>query len=258
MNSQIFFYSDTAKEAMRNVISNLPDGVDVYLVGGAIRNALVKKYHGETWVQRDYDQAITNGSQQYLAELERLGFSRGAINNTDHVVMSKPLKENGQAVSYEDNLVFDMHTVDGTTIEDNLKYSTALSINGFALSLRHVFDEGWEDKLIQLPGALDSIKNKQINLNQEGYTSETNYFFALLRFMGAGFVAPSREDVINLLKVTANLESDRYARNITKLVNYVGGEARVREIVDSLGIEGLNIFDEQSTKQLARFFGKSL
>ena len=243
---------------MRNVISNLPDSVEVYLVGGAIRNALVKKYHGETWVQRDYDQAITSGSPRYLAQLEQLGFSRGSIDTAEHIVMAKPLKEDGKEHSYDDNLVFDMHTVDGTTIEDNLKYSTALSINGFALSLRHVFDEGWEDKLIQLPGALDSIKNKQINVNQDGYTSETNYFFALLRFMGAGFTAPGRDDVIKLLKVTADLESDRYARNITKLVNYVGGEARVREIVDGLGIEGLDIFDEQSTKELASFFGKSL
>jgi hypothetical protein len=243
---------------MHSVIDSLPDGVEVYLVGGAIRNALVKKYHGETWVQRDYDQAITSGSPQYLAQLEQLGFSRGTINNADHVVMSKSLEENSQAVSYEDNLVFDMHTVDGTTIEDNLKYSTALSINGFALSLRHVFDEDWEGKLIQLTGALDSIKNKQINLNQDGYTSETNYFFALLRFMGAGFAAPGCDDVIKLLKVTADLESDRYDRNITKLVNYVGGEARVKEIVDSLGIEGLDIFDEQGTKQLARSFGESL
>lgn len=236
---------------MRGVIDSLPKDVNVYLVGGAIRNALVRKYHGETWVQRDYDQAITSGSQQYLALLEQLGFSRGNINNADHVVMSKLLEENGQAISYEDNLVFDMHPVDGTTIEDNLKYSTALSINGFALSLCDIFADDWEDKLIQLPGALDSIKNKQINVNQQGYTSETNYFFALLRFIGAGFAAPNRDDVIKLLKVTADIEPERYSRNVTKLVNYVGGEVRVKQIVDSLGIDGLDIFDEQSTKQLA-------
>ncbi|MGK2896243.1 MAG: hypothetical protein ACSLEY_01385 [Candidatus Saccharimonadales bacterium] len=252
MNSQIFFYSDAAKDAVQSVIQSLPDGVEVYLVGGAIRNALVKKYHDETWVQRDYDQAITSGSSQYLAQLEQLGFSQGGISNIEHIVMVKPLKADGQVGSYEDNIVFDMHTVDGTTIEDNLKYSTALSINGFALPLRNIFDEDWEDKLIQLPGALESIKNKQINLNQEGYTSESNYFFALLRFMGAGFAAPRHDDVIKLLKVTADIEPDRYARNVTKLVNYVGGEDRVREIVNSLGIENLDIFDEQSTKQLAR------
>ena len=252
MSTPIFFYSEDAKKAMRDVINNLPHTVDAYLVGGAIRNALVKKYHDETWVQRDYDQAITSGSSEYLAQLEKLGFSRGSINNAKHVVMAKQLKEDGKELSYEDNLVFDMHTVDGTTIEDNLKYSTALSINGFALPLRNIFDEDWEGKLIQLPGALDSIKIKQINLNQEGYTSETNYFFALLRFMGAGFAAPGHDDVIKLLKVTANIESDRYKRNITKLVHYVGGEARVREIVNSLNIGGLDIFDETATKQLAR------
>ncbi len=252
MNSQLFFYSDAAKEAMRNVINNLSDDVEVYLVGGAIRNALVKKYLGETWIQRDYDQAITRGSLQYIAQLEQLGFSRGSINNDEHIVMAKPLKANGQEVSYEDNLVFDMHTVDGTTIEDNLKYSTALSINGFALPLRNILDEDWEGKLFQLPGALDSIKNKQINLNQDGYNSESNYFFALLRFMGAGFAAPDHDDVIKLLKVTADIEPERYTRNVIKLVNYVGGEARVREIIDSLGIKGLDIYDEQSTRQLAR------
>lgn len=237
---------------MRRTVSSLSDSIEVYLVGGAIRNALIRQYHNETWVQRDYDQVITSGSQQYLMQLEKLDFSRGRIDSTKHVFMAKPLKKNGKEPSYVDNLVYDIHLADGTTIEYNLKYSTALSINGFALSLHHVFDEDWEGKVIQLPGALDSIKNKQIKLNQDGYSSETNNFFALLRFIGTGFTPPGRDDVIKLLKVTADLEPDRYARNITKLVSYVGSVSRVKEIVDSLGIKGLDIFDEQSTKQLAR------
>jgi len=252
MSSGIFFHSDNARNTMYKLVNDLPEDIEVYLVGGAVRNALVKKYHNETWLQRDYDQAITKCSAQYFGYLESLGFSYGTINDTVHKVMSKTVVGNGRELSYEDNLVFDMHVVDGTTIQENLLYSTGLSINGFALSLRDVFDENWENKLIQLPGALESIKNKQININEKGYTSESNYFFALLRFIGTGFLAPSREDSIKLLKTIDDLSSDRYARNIMKLVNYVGGESRAREIASSLGIEGLDIFNEQATRRFIK------
>lgn len=237
---------------MLDLINGLPDSVEVYLVGGAVRNALIKRYHGETWVQRDYDQAVTNNSSAYFEYLESLGFVKGGIDDPTHKTMAKAVIENAREISYEDNLVFDMHMVDGTTIQDNLRYSTGLSINGFTLSLRDALRDDWESKIISLPGALESIKNKQITINESGYTSESNYFFALLRFIGVGFSPPERKDVIKLFKTIADISHERYARNIVKLIKYVGGEERVREIVNSLGINGLDIFDEESTKLLAK------
>ncbi len=83
-----------------------------------------------------------------------------------------------------------------------------------------------------------------IKILSQRYTSESNYFFALLRFIGAGFSAPDHDSVVKLLKTIDGLSSDRYARNITKLVKYVGGEDRVRGIVTDLGVDNLDIFDE--------------
>jgi hypothetical protein len=252
MSSPIAFNTDEARQMMKRVLDSLPNDVEVYLVGGALRNAFIKTYLDETWIQRDYDQVITKGSTSYFAYLESLGFRTGSIDNDHQKVMAKQLFEDGEEISYHDNLVFDMHIADGTTIEDNLQYSTALSINGFGLNLRSVFDDDWEQKVVALPGALDSIKRHQIELNSDGYASESNYFFALLRFMGAGFAAPPRADVLRLLKTIETIEDDRYDRNIPKLVNYVGSEEKVRQLVDSLRIEGLDIFDQTKTKEIAK------
>jgi len=252
MNTSIFFYSETAEKTMIDIAENLPAGVEAYLVGGVLRNALVRKYHGEIWTQRDYDQVATNNSEEYLNYLHEKGFDFRGIVEPGHKTASKPVVDNPREISYEDNLVFDIHLADGTSIEDNLKYNSGLSINGFALSLRDIFADDWEKKLIALPCALDSIKNKQILVNNEGYQSDSNYFFALIRFMGLGFSGPAHDDVIKLLKTISELPSGRYQKNIMKLVSYLGSEDKVRETVNSLGIHDLDIFNEDATRELMR------
>lgn len=235
---------------MFDLVQSLPTDVEVYLVGGVLRNAMVRKYHNDTWVQRDYDQIVTKNSQKYVEYLKENGFIFRGIDDIAHKTASKPVVENAKEISYQDNLVFDIHLVDGTSVEDNLLHSTGLSINGFALNLRDVFADDWEKKLICLPGAVESIKQKGILLNDNGYESESNYFFALLRFMGMGFSAPSHEDVIKLLKTTNKLSPERYQRNIAKLTEYLGGADNVVSVVGSLNIDGLDIYNEETTRQL--------
>lgn len=252
MDSGIFFYSDTSRRSMHTLVENLPSDMDVFLVGGAVRNALVKKYHGETWVQRDYDQVITKNSAQYFNYLKQNGFIFRGIDDPNHKTASKPVVDNAREISYEDNLVFDMHIADGTTIEDEVRFNSMLLLNGFALSLRDSLSSDIESKIIALPGALDSIKNREIRLNPDNSDNESNYFFAVLRFMGMGFSAPPHNDVRKLLKRVEGLPTDRYERNVAKVVGYVGGEEKLKEIVDSLGIENLNIFDQGVTKNIAQ------
>lgn len=251
MNSDIFFYSERARDEMRKIINNLPHDVDVWLVGGAVRNALVKKYHSETWLQRDYDQVVTKNAKEYFDYLKNNEFLFRAIDDLSHKTATKAVVDIPREISYEDNLVFDMHIADGTTIEDNLKNNTMLLLNGCAISLRDILSEDIESKIIKLPGALESIIKREIVLNPDNTDVESNYFFAVLRFMSMGFSAPPREDVIKLLKRVKFLSSERYERNIAKVANYVGGKENLEEIVNSLGIDNLDIYDEPATKLIA-------
>lgn len=250
MHSAIYFHSENSRKAMFDLVKNLPSEVEVYLVGGAVRNALINKYHNETWRQRDYDQIVTNGSETYFSYLESTGFSIGTLDRLAQRVMVKPVIEDAKTISYEDNLVLDIHMVDGTSVEDNLRNETGLLINGFALSLRDIFDENWLDKLIQLPSALECIKAKQVRVNLDGYATEANNFFACMRFVGAGFSPPPQEETTKLLVELMKLEHDRYQRNLAKLSDYVGGEAEARRLLaEVLGPE-INIFNEASAKAI--------
>lgn len=242
---------------MYNLVQNIPDDVEVYIVGGAIRNALVYDIHGEVWRQRDYDQIITKNSSKYFAYLESLGFQQGAINDPTHRIMTKATVQDGRDISYEDNLVFDIHIVDGTTIEDNLRYGTGLMINGAALSIRDIFSDDWKARLYTLPGAIESIEQKQMRINPDGYESESNYFFALIRFIGMGFAQPPHDEIIKLFKTLKDIEPHRYQRNLKKLEDYVGGRLKVIQIVNNLNIDSsLNIFDEAATRHLIDILSK--
>lgn len=254
MNTAIFFYSDRAAKVMTDIVRDLPAGTEVYLVGGVLRNALVRKYHGEIWTQRDYDQVATKNSGGYLKYLNEKGFDFRGIDEPSHKTATKPVVDNARYISYEDNVVFDIHLADGMDIKDSLKHNSGLLMNGLALNLREVFADDWEDKLITLPGVLDSIKNRQIRINNDGYQNDSNYFFALIRFMGLGFAGPTQEDVIKLLKTVSNLSTERYQKNIIKLVSYLGSEEKVRAVVNSFGLHGLDVFNEDATRKLIKNF----
>lgn len=150
--------------------------------------------------------------------------------------------------SYINWLVFDMHTVDGTTIEENIRSNVAFTINGCAINARDLFTKPGKDALIQvLPTALQDIRDKKLRLNKEGYKYAPSYFYAMLRFMSVGFAAPSQEEVQLLLKELPKLEHARFERNVKKVWDYVGGEVKARELVSSLGIT-FDVFDEETVK----------
>ena len=59
------YNSVEAEHCLREVVHNLPDGIEVYMIGGAIRNALIREIHGNILTQRDYDLVITKGSKKF-------------------------------------------------------------------------------------------------------------------------------------------------------------------------------------------------
>jgi tRNA nucleotidyltransferase/poly(A) polymerase len=56
------FNTQSARSEFERAVRNLPEEIDLYIVGGSVRNALIREFHGQDLVQRDYDQVITNGS----------------------------------------------------------------------------------------------------------------------------------------------------------------------------------------------------
>jgi hypothetical protein len=245
------YNSSEAEHSLREAIRGLPDGVELYLVGGAVRNALIREIHSTRLTQRDYDQVITKGSKIYTDYLASLGYDERPYpsHQDEQVVYSFPLNEEAKkGDSYQNWLVLDLHTVDGTTIEENLRNNAAFTINGCALNARDLYDKPLQDALIQaLPTALQDIKDRQLRLNYDGYKYVASNFYAMLRFMSAGFTAPPAEEVQLLLKELPNLEHARFERNVKKVWNYVGGEEKARAMVHDLGVD-IDVFDEQVVK----------
>ena len=98
-----------------------------------------------------------------------------------------------------------------------------------------------------MPTSLQDIKDKKLRLNREGYLYAPSNFYAMLRFISVGFTPPADEDIHLLLKELPRLEHARFARNVQKVWDYVGGEAKARELVKSLGIK-IDVFDEEAVK----------
>jgi hypothetical protein len=225
--------------------------VEVYLIGGAVRNAVIRMTHGAILPQRDYDQVITQGSKSYTTYLKSLGYEEHPYpSQQDEQVVYRKLfdEQKREDTGYAYWLVYDMHTMDGTTIEQNIKNNAAFTINGCAINARDLFTKPWQDALIQaLPTALRDIEDKKLRLNRGGYQHVASNFYAMLRFMSVGFAAPSQEEVQLLLAELPKLEHVRFARNVTKVWEYVGGETKARELVKSLDID-LDVFDEEAIK----------
>ena len=237
-----------ARSVFQEVVADLPEDVDVYLIGGAIRNALYYQHFGERLRQRDYDQVATKNSRRYLDFLRSKGFIEGGIVRADQIILCKALVENPEPQGYDDTVVFDIHPLDGTTAIDNLKNHVGLSINGFALSLRDIYAPDWINRIIELPNAKSDLAAKQMRVNKSGYQSDPAYLFSIIRFMSAGFTPPPQDELKLLLNELPKLETKRFGKNIQKLYNYVGGEAKARRLAAMLGIKG-DIFDEGIVKR---------
>ena len=247
---QLKYNTKEAEAEFRRVMSNIPEGVELYLVGGAVRNSLIREFHGQDLIQRDYDQVITKGTEQYKEYLESQGFKENPYPSHQDIqtVYNKVLVHGEPNFDYNDYIVFDMHTMDGTNITYNIEKFVAFTINGCAIKGRDALTKPWEDVLIEvLPGAVQDIKDKQLRLNRNGYKEMSSNFYAMLRFMSVGFSAPSTEEVQLLLNELPNLEHARFERNVKKIWDYVGGEDKARNLVRSLGID-IDVFDEQAVK----------
>jgi len=249
---QLKYNTPEAEAEFRRAMSGIPEGVELYIVGGSVRNSLIREFHGQDLIQRDYDQVITKGTKQYEQYLESLGFIEHAYPSHQDIqtVYNKTLVPGEANWDYHDWIVFDMHTMDGTDITYNIKKFVGFTINGCAIKGQDVLTTPWQDALVEvLPGAIQDIKDKKLRLNREGYSKMPSNFYAMLRFMSVGFSAPSPDELQLLLNELPNLEHARFERNVQKIWEYVGGEAKARELVRGLGID-LDVFSEEVVKSM--------
>ena len=245
------YNSDAAHTAFKKVMTGLPPSVELYLIGGSLRNALYREFHNEKLIQRDYDQVVTKGSKEYIEYLRSLGYNERPYpsNQDKQVVYNMALSSKAEAGdSYDHWLVLDLHTVDGSTIEENIKYNAGFTINGCAIKASDLFSKPWKEAIVEvLPTAVQDIKEKRLRINPDGYKHMPSNFYAMLRFMSVGFSAPTNNEVRLLLTELSNIEHSRFERNVKKVWDYAGSEAKARQLVRSLGID-IDVFDEKALK----------
>lgn len=241
----IDFKDNRGYKIFEHLVNNLPDGVEVYLVAGTVRNAIHKFFHGQDSLQqRDYDQIVTKGSDKYLEYLKSQGFYPGRIQRPTQKVMIKSFVGNDDPEDFANNLVFDVNLVDNISAIDNLEKHVGLTVNGNAISIRDIFSEDWQNKLVSLPGALEAIKDKKLVLSPAGYKYQAANLFSVIRFVHNGYTPPPKEDIELLIKELPRVEDERYKKNIQKVFKYVGGEDKARAICKEIGIEA-DVFDKQ-------------
>lgn len=241
----IDFKDERGRKVFEEVIKNLPEDVEVYLIAGSLRNAIDRYFHDDSSLeQRDYDQIVTKGTDKYLAYLKSLGFYDGRIQRPTQKVLIKSFVGNEDPEDFANNIVFDIHLMEGTNAMDNLKKHVGLTVNGNAISIRDILSVDWQDKLVSLPGAIQSIEKKQLKLNLEGYKHQAANLFSAIRFVYNGYEPPAKEDLMLMVQELPRVEDDRYVKNVQKVYKYVGGEENARKICQEIGID-FDVFDKQ-------------
>jgi hypothetical protein len=241
----IDFKDSRGREVFENLVKNLPKDIEVYLVAGTVRNAIHRYFHGgDSLEQRDYDQIVVKGSDKYLEYLREIGFYEGRIQRPTQKVMIKSFVGSEDPEDFANNLVFDINLVDSTSATDNLEKHVGLTVNGNAISIRDIFSENWQEKLVSLPNALEAIRDKKLILNPAGYQYQAANLFSVIRFVYNGYTPPPKDDIELLIKELPRVEDERYEKNIQKVFKYVGGEEAARTIWKEIGVD-VDVFDKR-------------
>jgi tRNA nucleotidyltransferase/poly(A) polymerase len=238
-------YDSKTFEILKIAKFAIPKNTKVYLVGGAVRNALYFKIFNEKLPQRDYDILLIGNKEKFVKNLRSHGFVYGKIKRKNEIVLKKK-KIPKPRHEFNDYVFLDIHTSDEKNILKNLKENSNFTINGFALSLKDIDSKNWHKKVISLSRAMQDLKNKKLRVNVIVHPAN---LFACFRFISKGFEPPSKKEIKELLVTLGSLEKWRYKKNIRKLFDYVGGEKEAKKLAKKLGIKE-NIFDFKTIQKL--------
>ncbi len=240
----LFLHNEKDNEIFQIVVSCIPKNTKIYLVGGAIRNAIYYKYFKKILPQRDFDMLLVGDFYNFIKNLRASGFIYGKIRRKEMVVLKIKRVPKPEDI-FRDYLYLDICSSKEKTPK-KIASNSNFTINGSMILLKNIFKENWFEKIISSPGSLQDLKNKKLKVNNISHPAN---LFACLRFMHLGFKQPTKEDVDLLLKNLGTIEKWRYPRNIKKLFSYVGGEKNARKLAKKLGIKQ-DIFDFKIVKTL--------
>lgn len=238
----IFLQDPKNLEIFGSVADAIPEGSNLSLYGGPLRNALYYYQFGQALPQRDYDCIFQGDRELLFKNLHENGFSFGRTNTERKVVLRKPKVENPQGFS--DYVYLDIVMARaGETVPQMLKDRVNFTINGFALDVRDALTSDWREKIIEVPNAREDLTKKELHL----LARHPINIYACLRFVSLGFKAPSDEEIKTMLEDLRGIDEMRFERDTEKAAQYVGGVERAQEIARQIGI-GFNIFDLKEIK----------
>lgn len=240
-NNQLPVFMRDAKtnEILSAAARVVPHGAQVYLVGGAARNAMYDYVFHKALPQRDYDISFYGDVAAFVKNLRKLDFTYGKIRRKHEITLKKTKVAKPEKGGYSDYVVFDLHLSDEKSILKNLQTEANFTINGFAIPLKSVASKDWIKKVVSLPVAWQDLNAKQIRVNAMAHPAN---LFACLRWMSQCFKAPLQADVKVLLAGFSKIDPIKYKRNTKKLFDYVGGEKDARLLLKKLKIKE-NLFD---------------
>ena len=79
------------KEILNEVINAIPPGSDVWVIGGAARNAVYFELFKNALPQRDFDLVFIGNKEKFVESLRKKQFCFGRIRRKEEIVMRKKL-----------------------------------------------------------------------------------------------------------------------------------------------------------------------
>ena len=249
MDKPIFLQNSKVLKIFKEIEKSIPEKSQLFLVGGTLRNSVFYHFFKKTLPQRDYDLIFVGNRETFVDNLRSLNFRYGKIRRKNQTVLKRAIVEDPKDIN--DFVVLDINFSEKHDIYEILKNKINFTINGFALNVKHIFNNNWIKKMIRLPHSMDDIKSRYLRLN----TEKTNFFgadfYACIRFISAGFKKPSGDEIEILYRQMKKLPKYKFERNKKKVFDYVGGKEKAEKIVKKMGLNE-DVFSFGTIRKLRR------
>jgi hypothetical protein len=223
INLPIFLNNPSTKQLLKETADLVPDNTQVYLFGGAVRNALYFNFFGEEMIQRDFDCIVIGDGDKFAENLTNVGFIFGSKNSEKSKVLKKARLLN-PVHQYDDWLYLDCKIFPPEeNIEGILNRISDFTISGVALDIKNVESPDWKNKIITIPNAIKDIQQKNLKVVKPYAIS----FHKIIRMISRGFQKPPQEDIDLCIEKLKDIPEDKFIVNTEKTVRYVGSEQQV-------------------------------
>lgn len=212
---------------LENIISCIPQGTKVYLVGGTLRNLFVYPHHPKLKIkQRDYDLVVFGKHKQFIINLIRKGFVKGSIERKYQTVLKRPIFTN--AKSLDDFAVLDigdsmqLGVKAVGNIKDFIAKKVNFTVNGLGINIRDLMADNWRKDIISpfKDRAMRDLKNARLKLNPKKRRFFPSDIFACVRFVAAGFSPPPQKEIAVLKKAFIKHPPENLEIQKQKLFSY--------------------------------------